>query len=200
MALKRMGLKSNMPFDINWFDIVVVIAIGYGVWNGIRTGLSGELVRAIGLVAMIVIALMTFQPVGTWFEQQTGMAIAWAYLVGFISVAIVILVIAESVRVILHRRLKQQLFTATIENIGGAMAGAIRTLVIMVWLTLILCLLRGEFWVSQIGRQSRFGSFVVQRVPAVAELVHETSQDSLQILQNIKRRADQPGEPPATAD
>ena len=53
----------------NWYDIFVGIMLLYGVWSGIRNGLFGELLRVIGLAAMVGVAMKFYVPVGDWFRQ-----------------------------------------------------------------------------------------------------------------------------------
>jgi uncharacterized membrane protein required for colicin V production len=38
--------------SFNWYDAVVLLALVFGLWMGVRRGLSGELLRVFGLVLM----------------------------------------------------------------------------------------------------------------------------------------------------
>jgi uncharacterized membrane protein required for colicin V production len=49
---------------VNWYDVVVVIALLYGVWSGVRAGLTGEVIRVVGLILMVVVALASYQSAG----------------------------------------------------------------------------------------------------------------------------------------
>jgi hypothetical protein len=56
-------------------------------------------------------------------------------------------------------------FTAAVEDAGGGVAGLLRMVVIMAWLSVILTLTRNQFWHDEIARNSRFGAFVVRQFP-----------------------------------
>ncbi|NQU12423.1 hypothetical protein HQ590_16630, partial [bacterium] len=54
--------------------------------------------------------------------------------------------------------------------------------------TILLCLLRSDFWHQQVARNSRFGACVVEHVPALARVVEEQFPDKVWFLDDIPRR------------
>ena len=60
--------------SFNWYDIVVGVALAYGVWSGIRTGIFVEILRVVGVVAMIAAALHFYVPVGDRLHEWSGIA------------------------------------------------------------------------------------------------------------------------------
>jgi uncharacterized membrane protein required for colicin V production len=179
-----------MPFDTNWFDIIVLFAAIFGVWSGLRSGLTGELIGAIGFILMIVVAVTCSQPLGTWLQQTIGLTPDWANLSAFVALIGTVLLVTAIARNITHNRMKQRRFSATVENVGGAVAGAVRMIVVMACLTVVICMLRDDYWLNQVGRESRFGSFVGHQTPVITELLKNHSVDGTSPLPELKRRSD----------
>lgn len=183
--------------NANWYDVFVVGALLFGVWSGIRTGLTGELVRTLGLALMILLAMEFYQPVGGWVQQVTRLQEAPAHLVAFVGIAVGTYLVTLAVRAVLHRRWRRRPCTAVVENIGGALAGLVRMTILMVLLTVTLCLVRSPFWRRQVAQESRLGAFLISRLPAVEGVINQPHEEKLWFLGPIRRRAE-PGIEPAT--
>jgi membrane protein required for colicin V production len=160
-----------VPGTINWYDFVVVVALLYGVWSGLRAGLTGEIIRVVGLVLMIVLAAEFYLPVGNWLHEHSPLGQDVSYLIAFVGIAVVVHLIALAARLATHKRMQKLKFAAMVENVGGSLAGVIRMAVIMTWLTILLCLSNSGFWHHTVGEESRFGSFVINQLPAVNNMV-----------------------------
>lgn len=185
-----LGVEASLLAGTNWYDVVVLGALLYGAWSGVRKGFSGEIIRVIGLVAMVFLALSFYIPVGHWLQQVTGWAEEPANLAAFLAIAVSVYVVAAFVGARIHRRLKKGPFTATVENIGGMLAGVVRMAVVMAWVSVALSLVRSEFWHREISRESKFGSYVVAQFPAVAAMAEKEYPEKLWFLQKLKRRAE----------
>jgi membrane protein required for colicin V production len=184
-----MGLgELAFVFGGNWYDIVVIAVLIYGIVAGVRNGLSGEIILVLGLLLMVALALSFYADVGEWLRRVTGLILEVANLVAFVSIAVIVYVVTIVVRKVVHRKLKQLKFTAVVENIGGGMAGSLRVLVIMAWLTVVLSLVRSPFWHEQVARNSRFGAFVVEQFPAVAAVTKKEFPEKVWFLRDIRRR------------
>ncbi len=168
----------------------MVAALIYGVWSGVRRGLSGEIIRVIGLIAMVFLALSFYIPVGKWLKAATGWAEEPANLAAFLAIAVSVHVVAVFVGARIHRRMKKGSFAATVENVGGVLAGVIRMAIVMAWASVALSLVRSEFWHHEVSRESKFGSYVVAQFPAVAAMAEKEYPEKLWFLQKLKRRAE----------
>jgi uncharacterized membrane protein required for colicin V production len=175
---------------VNWYDLVVVVALLYGVWSGLRAGLMGEIIRVIGLVLMIVLALELYQPAGDWLKNHSQLSDEAAHLLAFVSIAAVVYLISLAARLAMHRRMQQLKLGALVENVGGAFAGVVRMTVIMAWVTVVLSLSGGEFLRRSVGAESRFGSFVVGQLPALKSVVGKSLPRNMWLMQDLKRRAE----------
>jgi len=151
----------------NWYDIVVVGALFYGVWSGISAGLTGEIIRVAGLVLMIVLASEFHQTVGDWLHENSPLTDDAAQAIAFIGIAVVVYIITLAIRLRTRRQMQELKVAALLENVGGGFAGAIRMIVIMAWITVILSLSMNGYLADQVGVRSRFGSLVLDRLPEV---------------------------------
>ena len=180
-----------MTQAVNWYDVIVAVALLYGVWSGLRAGLTGEIIRVIGLILAVVLGLTLYQPVGDWIWHRSQLLQETAQLVAFVSIAVVVYLISVAVRLATHRRMKQYKFSALLENVGGAFAGVIRMAVIMAGVSLILILFGGSFPGRSVSEESRFGSYVVRQLPALQAVVERNLPRQMQFLPDLKRRPEQ---------
>jgi membrane protein required for colicin V production len=172
----------------NWYDVVVALALAYGVWSGIRAGLSGEIIGVIGLVLMIVLAVHLYAPVGAWIHSLTGLAEEPSNLIAFSGIAVVVYLLTVVARRIVHARLQKLRFAAVLENVGGAFAGTLRMLVLMALLSIVLSLTRSPWLHEHIATKSVFGSFVVGQFPAVKAVVEKEFPEKIWFLDELQRR------------
>lgn len=182
--------ETFLPGGLNWYDVVVLLAVLYGLYSGIRNGLAAELITALGLVLMVAAAIGFYDLIGRWLQGRTGWDIELANLVAFVGIAVAVFSLTFAVKIIVHRKRKATVFSAVAENVGGALAGVVRMLLLMAWLTVMLCLVRSPFWHDQIARQSRFGAWLVDRLPAVAAVADQQFPETVPFFRSIERRAE----------
>jgi membrane protein required for colicin V production len=180
-----------MSSVVNWYDIVVFVVLMYGIWSGIRTGFSGEIIRVLGLLLMVILAMSFYQPLGRWLQGVSSLTEDLANLLAFLGIAIVVYLIAAAVRLAVHRRMRELRTTALIENVGGGVAGFLRMAVVMAWLSVMLALTNSPFWQQQVAQKSQFGSFVVRQFPAVAAVVERKfPEKTAPFMEDLRRRPD----------
>jgi membrane protein required for colicin V production len=172
---------------LNWYDLIVIVALLYGAWSGLRAGLTGEIIRVIGLVLMIVLAVEFYLPVGNWLRAHSRLTEEPSSLIAFVSIAVVVHLIALAARLATHKQMQKLKFAAMVENVGGTIAGVIWMAVIMTWLTVLLCLSNYDFFRRAVSEESRFGSFVINQLPAVNNMVKKTLPEKIW-LSDLKRR------------
>ena len=185
-----LAAQSIFLWGWNWYDWFVALALLYGLWSGVRNGLIGEILLTIGTVTMLLVAVNFYEPVGDWLTSTAGLNAELGHLIAFVGLALVVYIITLSLRQVLHKRMKNRgIFSATIENLGGAVGGIIRLAAVMAFFTIALCLTRSSFWHQQVGKDSRFGAYVVGQFPPVAKMVDRTFAEKLWFL-DVKRRKD----------
>jgi len=175
---------------VNWYDVVVVAALLYGVWSGLRAGLMGEIIRVIGLVLMVVLAIKLYEPAGGWVKSHSQLSDETAYLLSFISIAVAVYLISVAARLATHRRMQQLRMGALVENVGGGFAGVVRMAIVMAWVAVVLSLSGGESLQRSVGVESRFGSFVIHQLPVLQSVVEKSLPSNDWFTQSAKRRAE----------
>jgi uncharacterized membrane protein required for colicin V production len=175
---------------VNWYDIVVIGALFYGIWSGICAGLTGEIIRVIGLVMMFVLAVEFHQPAGNWLSANSPLPDDICQLVAFVSIAVVVYLVTLWIRLATRKRMLELKTAALVENVGGGFAGAIRMVLIMTWVTAVLSLSTSNFLYDQIGVKSRFGSLVLDQFPAARATMQKNSPGKLWFSQDVKRRSE----------
>lgn len=184
-----MGLGTfAATYGWNWYDVLVIAALIYGVFAGVRNGFSGEVLLVIGLLMMVALAMSFYANAGVWLKEAFGLTIEMANLLGFVGIAVLVYIATVVVKLVVHRKMKQLRFAAVVENFGGGVAGLLRMFVCMALLTVVLALSPSAFWHEQAARNSRFGVFVVQQFPAVAEVAKKEFPEKAWFLKDVKRR------------
>ena len=79
----------------------------YGIWSGVITGFSGEIIRVLGLLLMVALALHFYIPAGKWLQGATGLVEELANLIAFVAIAVAVYLISLLVRLLVHRRMKK---------------------------------------------------------------------------------------------
>jgi len=141
------------------------------------------------LILMVVLAFEFYVPFGNWLTQHSPLTGEAANLVAFVSIAVVVHLLALAARIAAHRHVQKLKLAALIENVGGSLAGVIRMLVIMAWFTAFLCLSGSDFLRQAAGEHSRFGSFVAELVPTVKAMIERGfPEKNTHLLPDVKRR------------
>lgn len=178
-------LTSGM---VNWYDVVVVGAMFYGVWSGIRAGLMGEIIRVIGLILMLVLAAQFHQPVGDWMSATSPFPDDASQLIAFVSIAVVVYLITVWIRLATRKQMLEVKTSPMVENVGGGFAGAIRMVLIMAWVTVALSLTLNSSLRDEFGANSRFGSLVLDNLPTVRTAMQKNLPQKAWFMQDVKRR------------
>jgi uncharacterized membrane protein required for colicin V production len=116
---------SALPF--NGFDLVLVVVIGLGLSTGRKAGMSGELLRVAKWLAILFVCAVAYEPVGSFFNQSTGMFSALScYLIAYVGAALVVVLLFLG----LHRVLGGKLLGSDVfgksEYYLGMGSGALR--------------------------------------------------------------------------
>jgi len=184
-----MGIaESVVTFDTHWYDIVVVVMLIIGLWSGVRTGFSGEVLRAVGLVLGVILGMAYYAAAGQWLTKHTFMVPERANLLMFIAIMLGVYLVFGFARLATKRWTQERPLSAFVENFWGAVAGLVRMGAIMVAVTIYFCLLQSEFWHEQVGRESRFGQRVVQQFPDLSQVVQKREVEKVWFLREPKRR------------
>ena len=180
--------ETVITFETHWYDVVVVVALLIGLWSGMRTGYSGEVLRSVGLVLAVIAGMGYYAAAGQWLTKYSSLVPERANLVMFVVIVLGVYVVFGLAQLVVERWTRNRPLSAFTENLGGAVAGLVRMGAIMVAVTVYFCLLQSEFWHEQVGRESRFGQRVVQQFPDLAPVVQKREVEKIWFLREPKRR------------
>lgn len=78
-----------LPF--NAFDLVLVVVLGLGIYQGRRGGMSGELIPLLRWLCILFLCAVAYEPVGTFFNQSTNMFSTLAcYVMAYVGIMIIV--------------------------------------------------------------------------------------------------------------
>jgi uncharacterized membrane protein required for colicin V production len=113
-----------MPF--NWFDFVVLIVIGIGVFRGRRRGMSEELLGLLEWLTIVVVSALAYRPLGKMIAHSADLSLLMAYIGAYLLAALGIKFIFSSIRHKVGEKLVGSDLFGGAEFYLGMMAGGVR--------------------------------------------------------------------------
>ena len=113
-----------MPFS--WFDGVVIVLLGVGVFKGKKHGMSEELFPLMAWLAVAVGAGMLYQPVGNFLAEHVRIPRYWIMVLTYIFIAFML----HTIFTVIRKKAKDQVQKIDIfgkmEYFLGMIAGALK--------------------------------------------------------------------------
>lgn len=147
----------------NLVDAAVVALLLGGLVGGIRRGLSGELMRVIISIGCVAVIYKYTRPLAEWIQARHG---GEAPVLLLISAAVLLVgaFLALSLLRIILAKILQFSFKGSLERIGGALAGLLRSGIVVAILLLLLSFLPGHSLHRFVAEESFFGRMTVEHV------------------------------------
>jgi uncharacterized membrane protein required for colicin V production len=123
---------------LNWFDLLVLVVIGVGIFRGRKRGMSEELLDVLQWLIIVVAAGYTYLPVGSFLAEYTHMTLYWAFIFSYVAIAILVKLLFTAVKRAVGEKLVHSDTFGRLEYYLGMLAGAIRWLCILLVLLAIL--------------------------------------------------------------
>jgi len=82
-----MHLNNNVP--VNWFDMVVVIVLLFGLNKGRKRGMSEELMVTIQWVAIVIAGAFLYKPLGDMLAASSPVSHVFCYVTIYVVMAVV---------------------------------------------------------------------------------------------------------------
>lgn len=82
--------------SVSWVDIVVVGALGFGLWRGRKRGMSEEFLDIVKWVVTVIAGGFLYQPIGQLLSQSTSVVSTLACYIGTYLALVLIIAIAFS--------------------------------------------------------------------------------------------------------
>jgi uncharacterized membrane protein required for colicin V production len=83
---------NSLPF--NAFDFILVLVLAAGLIRGRKSGMSGELLSVAKWLAILFVCAVAYEPVGSFFNQTTGLfSTLSCYLMAYVGAALIVVVL-----------------------------------------------------------------------------------------------------------
>lgn len=115
---------AKLSFD--WFDIVLIAVLGFGLFRGRRNGMAKELIPFFQWIALVVVSGLFYEPVGQMFINIMKMGVMWSDILGYMLIALVIYLVFETLKKPLAKKLEGSNMFGGGEYYLGMLAGLIR--------------------------------------------------------------------------
>jgi len=149
-------------------DIVALIIVALGMFQGFRRGLSGELARLISIVVAFALGLHFYHPFGLWLSAHTRLSEQPAHALAFITAIIAAIVTMILLRIVL-KRVMTIVFEKKIDKMGGLLAGFVCSSVIVIIIFMIMIIVPNNYLNRQFGQNSVIGSVIIKYMPVLCK-------------------------------
>lgn len=151
-AATKAGETAAGP-DVGLFDVLLIIAVGLGLWRGKVRGISEELLVFLEWLVIVVAAGFLYGMVGDVLVAGKVPRL-WANIGGYILVMIVIAILFGFISKSVGNKLVDSDFFGSWEYTLGMMAGAIRFLCI--WIAFLALLSARQFDPAAVAAERKY--------------------------------------------
>ena len=162
---------NELP-QFNIFDIIGLLYFLFGLYQGLRRGLSGELASVLSTALAFVGGWKLYQPLGDYLLKISKLTPPSAHALAFAILIIGGYIVLKIIRLLL-RHLMEFSFKGKLERLGGALAGLIRVAVVASAFVLIVGLGPGAYLRNLVIEHSVFGSRIFSYLGPVVESLKE---------------------------
>jgi uncharacterized membrane protein required for colicin V production len=131
---------------INWFDIIVVVVIGIGLYRGRNRGMSQELLDVLQWLLIVVVGALTYRPVGKAVADYTHISPITGFLLAYLATLILIRTVFGWIKRMVGEKLVGSDVFGSWEYYLGMAAGAAR---FACFLVVILALLNAPYFTAE---------------------------------------------------
>ncbi|MGH9726004.1 MAG: CvpA family protein [Candidatus Acidiferrales bacterium] len=137
IAVRTPSMAPNsLPF--NWFDITVILILGFGVFRGRKNGMSRELLPTIQWILVVVVSGLAYPFVGQLFKNITSLDRVSCFVLGYLLIAVVVWLLAGIPRHKYADRLAVSNFFGASEFYLGMLSGMVRFACILLLVLAVL--------------------------------------------------------------
>jgi len=126
-----------LPF--NAFDLVLVVILGVGIYQGRKEGMSQGLIPLFRWLCIVFLCAVAYEPVGQFFNQSTNLfSTLFCYVIAYVSSALIIVAVFIGVKRALGGKLLGSDMFGSSEYYLGMGSGLIRYTCIVIALLAVL--------------------------------------------------------------
>jgi uncharacterized membrane protein required for colicin V production len=142
-APQPMGF-NNLPF--NWFDVVLVVVLGFGLWRGRKNGMSKEVMLVFQWLTLVLASGMGYPLFAPTYANTIGTGKVASAMLGYCTLALATWLVFYILKGIFVPRLTGSNFFGGGEYYLGMVSGMIRFACMLV---AVLALLNAPFYTPE---------------------------------------------------
>jgi hypothetical protein len=96
---------SNWNMPINWFDVLLLAVLVFGLTRGRKHGMSKELLPVVKWVAVVLVSAIAYEPLGLWLDSVLHVGKLFSYVIAYALVGTVVLLLFTYLNNTLGRKL-----------------------------------------------------------------------------------------------
>lgn len=116
-----------MKLVFSWVDIIVLLILFLFALRGYKRGLSGEILRTVGMLASFIFAYQFFSKAAGYLQKIMPLPNTIASMLSYVSIFFIVYVFFYFLRVFI-KRLMSISFVSGLEKGGGFLAGTLKGL------------------------------------------------------------------------
>ena len=147
------------------YDFAILVCLAWGLWRGIRRGLSQIALTTIGNLLILTATLKLYQTVCIWLTHWQSFKLGEVGLVAILAIAVGGYLPVLIIRWLLGKWLRYYLFSPFIDDFFGGLLGVVSTAAMLAWLNLVLMLTCNQSLQRQFVDYSWIGSHVIHQLP-----------------------------------
>lgn len=119
-----------MPF--NWFDIAILLVLGFGVQRGRKHGMSEEIILLLKWIAIVIVAGLGYAIVGDMISDNSVFSRLASYIMAYFVIALGITVAFWGIKKMANGKLVGSDVFGSMEYYLGMVAGLVRYACILI--------------------------------------------------------------------
>ncbi len=184
--IRRKNVSLNLAFNL--FDILLGAALGFGLVQGRKRGMSREWIGSLKWLAILVAGAVIYQPLGQMLAGLGVLSLVSCCLIVYLGIALVIFVLFALVEPHLRKKLEGSDYFGRAEYYLGMASGLVRVSCIVL-VTLALLNARSfspaEVKASEAYQDSAYGTHLFPTLYSVQVGVFEKSMTGPWIKQDL---------------
>jgi uncharacterized membrane protein required for colicin V production len=125
IAMATQSLELD-KLPVGWFDFMLVAVLGFGLFRGQKNGMTKEVLPMLQWVAIVLLCGFGYETVGLFFTKTFGLDVTPAFILGYLSLALLVFFVFVMLKKVLMPRLTGSNFFGGSEYYLGMISGMIR--------------------------------------------------------------------------
>lgn len=146
-------MAQDILKQLNWVDVVVIILLIRSSYVGVKSGLTSEVFKTLGIITAIVFSYHFYSIIADFLSTYTLIPANYSGAISFVTITFFCILIFALFRIIIFKVLKMQ-FVMKLEMIGGGILGLVRGILVCGLIFMALTLIPVKYLNESINQGS----------------------------------------------